>query len=430
MTYQETLDYMFRMLPMYQKQGNSAFKKNLTNTLKLLKAAGNPHHRLRCVHIAGTNGKGTSAHSIAAILQSAGYSTGLYTSPHLKDFTERIRVSGIPVTEEFVITFIEKYKSEIESIRPSFFEITVVMAFEYFDQCKVDFAVIEVGLGGRLDSTNVILPLVSLITSIGLDHQDMLGETLTEIAGEKAGIIKNSIPVVIGDQNPDLEAVFNNKEVASKSRISFANKIFKVKALEIYQDGQFIKIIDEEKKIDFNLKVDIMGKYYLENIPGILQTIEVLRQLGLNISDEAVTNGLGNVKGLTGLKGRWQMLQEKPLVIADVGHNIDGIKAIVSQIATVSYRNLYFIIGGVREKKWEDIIPLLPKKCQYIITQPQIPRAIDAEQLAGYFKDFNLDAIIILDVNQALEMCLNKASEDDFIIIGGSTFVVAELNDM
>jgi dihydrofolate synthase/folylpolyglutamate synthase len=363
-------------------------------------------------------------------LQSAGYSTGLYTSPHLKDFTERIRVSGIPVTEEFVITFIEKYKSEIESIRPSFFEITVVMAFEYFDQCKVDFAVIEVGLGGRLDSTNVILPLVSLITSIGLDHQDMLGETLTEIAGEKAGVIKNSIPVVIGDQNPDLEAVFNNKEVASKSRISFANKIFKVKALEIYQDGQFVKIIDEEKKIDFNLKVDIMGKYYLENIPGILQTIEVLRQLGLNISDEAVTNGLGNVKVLTGLKGRWQMLQEKPLVIADVGHNIDGIKAIVSQIATVSYRNLYFIIGGVREKKWEDIIPLLPKKCQYIITQPQIPRAIDAEQLAGYFKDFNLDAIIILDVNQALEMCLNKASEDDFIIIGGSTFVVAELNDL
>lgn len=421
---------MFSMLPMYQRIGNAAFKKDLTNTLKLLEANGNPHQKLKTVHIAGTNGKGSSAHSIAAILQTAGYKTGLYTSPHLKDFTERIRINGLPVDEMYVCNFIARNKEAIERIQPSFFEITVVMAFDFFAKEDVDIAVIEVGLGGRLDSTNVITPEVSLITSIGYDHQDMLGETLPEIAGEKAGIIKPNVPVVIGDNNAELESVFQTKAAACKSPIHFAKFEYSIEKKSANFQYQFANASNFFTSNSFDLKLDLIGDYYLKNLPGILSTTDELVRQGWEIIPKHIVDALANVKSLTGLKGRWQVLSQLPITIADVGHNKDGISVLMTQLLSIPHNRLFFVIGGVRDKKWDDILPLLPRHAEFYITQPTIPRAIEAKELAVFFDKCGLNYAIVPDVNQALEKCRELATANDLIFVGGSTFVVAELNEI
>lgn len=424
MTYQETLDFLYRKLPMYQRSGKAAIKKDLTNTYALLEGLGYPHLNLKCVHIAGTNGKGTSAHTIAAILQSAGYKTGLYTSPHLKNFTERIRINGTEADQAFVISFIEEHKALIEKVQPSFFELTVVMAFQYFYQQNVDISVIEVGLGGRLDSTNVITPMVSLITQIGFDHQDLLGETLPEIAGEKAGIIKPEVPVVIGDNHQELRALFEEKAQKSNSAIRFASEEYKVDR----QKSDALNI--QGKNVDFSVVPQIKGEYYLYNLPGILTAVDQLTKAGLNVGQEAIQKGIRQAASLTGLKGRWQVLRQKPLMICDVGHNEDGLKTNMAQLFKLAFEKLYFVIGGVADKQWDKLIALLPKDAHFLICQPNIPRAIAASDLAIFFEDAALEHKIIPDVNEAIEQTLLSASDDDLIFIGGSTFVVAEINDL
>lgn len=409
---------------MYQRAGKAAIKKDLTNTLALLDGLGNPHERLKCVHIAGTNGKGTSAHTIAAILQSAGYKTGLYTSPHLKSFTERIRINGIEADQSFVVSFVAQHQLLIEKVKPSFFEVTVVTAFDYFYQKQVDVAVIEVGLGGRLDSTNVITPLVSLITQIGFDHQDLLGETLPEIAGEKAGIIKPNVPVVIGDNHEELRQLFNNKAGESNSPLQFANDEI---AVEKSSDEQ---ITISGEGLNIALVPQLKGDYYIKNLPGIIATSMALNQAGLNITEDAISAGIAQAASLTGLKGRWQTLQYNPLMICDVGHNEDGLRSNMAQLSKLTFDQLYFVIGGVADKKWSEMLSLLPTDAYYLICQPNIPRAISAHELTTYFNEAVLEYEVIPDVNAAIDRARQLANKDDLIFIGGSTFVVAEINEL
>lgn len=424
MNYQQTLDFLYQRLPMYQRTGKTAFKKDLTNTLALLEGLDNPHRHLSCVHVAGTNGKGTSAHTLAAILQSAGYKTGLYTSPHLKNFTERIRIDGQEVAQAYVVDFVHQHRSLIEHIGPSFFELTVVMALQYFYDQKVDIAVIEVGLGGRLDSTNVITPIVSLITQIGYDHQDLLGHTLPEIAGEKAGIIKPAVPVVIGDTNGELRGLFEAKARENNAKLHYAQDEYTVRAategvLTIAGTGLNMDVVPE-----------IKGEYYLLNLPGILASARVLRVAGWAISDAAIRSGVAQAITLTGLKGRWQILGHAPLTICDVGHNEDGLRANMAQLGKLRFDRLYFVIGGVADKQWQELIPLLPEQAHFLICQPDIPRAITAIKLSEFFEMAGLRYEIIPEVNAALERARQLADKDDLIFIGGSTFVVAEIKEL
>ena len=425
MNYQETLEYLYARLPMFQRVGKTAFKKDLTNTLRFLENLGNPHTKFRSVHIAGTNGKGTSAHSLAAILQESGYKCGLYTSPHLKNFTERIRIDGFEVSQQYVIDFVEKHKDLIETIQPSFFETTVVMAFDYFAREKVDVAVVEVGMGGRLDSTNVIDPIVSLITMIGMDHQEFLGETLPEIAGEKAGIIKPGKPVVIGADQPELREVFNSKAKQGTSPIEFATDQWEVHE---NQDNSYEAIKNGIRC--YSISTDLKGKYYKKNLPGILATVDALNQAGFDIGKNAIECALARVCKLTGLKGRWQVLQASPLTICDVGHNPDGMRDNMAQLGNYAYKKLYFVLGGVADKRWDLIFPLLPKQAYYIVTQPTIPRAIQAAVLAEMLRKEGFTCEIEPDVNKAIALAQAKADADDLIFVGGSTFVVAEINNL
>lgn len=409
---------------MYQRAGKAAIKKDLTNTYALLEGLGNPHLHLKCVHIAGTNGKGTSAHTIAAILQSAGYKTGLYTSPHLKNFTERIRIDGAEAAEAFVVSFVQEHTQLIEEVKPSFFEVTVVMAFQYFYIQKVDVAVIEVGLGGRLDSTNVITPMVSLITQIAYDHQDLLGETLPEIAGEKAGIIKPGVPMIIGDNHQELRELFEDRAKRNSASICFAKDEYQVDR----QRDELTSITGPDTY--FTVVPEIKGDYYLHNLPGIIATVNQLKTAGFSIDAMAITAGIAQAATLTGLKGRWQVLQQRPLTICDVGHNEDGLKSNMAQLSKLSFEQLYFVIGGVADKKWRELIELLPTDAHFIICQPNIPRAISAEDLAAHFEETGLPCLIVADVNEAIDRARQLASEDDLIFIGGSTFVVAEIKEL
>ncbi len=408
---------------MYQRSGSKAIKKDLTNTYALLKGLGNPHEKLKCVHIAGTNGKGTSAHSIAAVLQAAGYKAGLYTSPHLKHFTERMRINGQPASEGFVVRFVNENKSLIETVQPSFFEVTVAMAFQCFHEQQVDIAVVEVGLGGTLDSTNVITPLVSLITQIGFDHQELLGDTLEQIASEKAGIIKKGIPVVIGDNHDELRGLFQRKADSINSPIEFASDSYQVSALNN-------KVSVTSGTIEVTFDPDIKGAYYKNNLAGTLGVIDQLQHLGYDIGDDYIIRGLSNVTELTGLKGRWQILGDKPLTICDVGHNEDGLESIVRQLKELEFDKLFIVFGGVNDKPWDDLLPLLPKEANYVLCQPNIPRAIAVADLAQHFKKHELNHTIKEDVNEAIAVAKSQASEKDVIFIGGSTFVVAEINDL
>ncbi len=428
MRYQEVLDYLYEKLPMYQRVGPPAFKKDLHNTLTLCKALGDPQKKFRSIHIGGTNGKGSSSHMIAAILQEAGYKTGLYTSPHLKDFTERIKINGLPVSENFIISFVERYQSLIEEVMPSFFEVTVVMAFDYFARENIDFAVFEVGLGGRLDSTNVILPEVSLITNISYDHQDMLGETLEKIAGEKAGIIKPGKPVVIGSNQEEVIHVFQAKAKESESLIDIATDYYEVTQKKVTNHHIECQLFSKHSGLSFPFTIGAAGLYQIKNLPGVMRVIDILIEKGSNIDLKQIEKGLLSFQQKTGLKGRWQVLQEKPLTIADVAHNEGGIREVMSQLIPLIENQVHFVIGFVKEKDISKILPLFPGYGRYYFCQANVPRAMSASYLAGKAFEYGLKGTVIPDVNTAYGRALEASGENDIIYVGGSTFVVSELD--
>ncbi len=430
MTYQATLDYLYSSLPMFQRVGRAAIKPDLSNTLALCAKLDNPQQKFKSVHVAGTNGKGTSAHSIAAILQKAGYKTGLYTSPHLKSFTERIRVDGKEITEAEVVDFVERIRPSLEEIKPSFFETTVAMAFDYFAKEKVDIAVVEVGLGGRLDSTNIITPLVSLITSISYDHMDILGDTLEKIATEKAGIIKKGIPVVIGGYYGSLDHVFKKYAAGMNSSLVLARDSYGILEQKRELLSQQVQVTQRNNIQKLELTLDITGQYYLKNLPGILCVIDELRKIGFEIDDDSVKAGLSNVKGLTGLKGRWQVLQKSPLMICDVGHNEEGLTALFEQVKQMLAGRLLVVLGVVSDKDRRKLWSVLPRDAYYYFTAAKLPRALPAKVLYDEAIEEGFTGEMVEDVNEGIALANKKASAEDFIFVGGSTFVVAEIDQL
>lgn len=404
MTYQETVDWMFAQLPMYQRQGASAFKKDLTNTLNLSQHLGFPEKKFKSIHVAGTNGKGSVSHMLASILQEAGYKVGLYTSPHLRDFRERIKINGKEVSKPFVIGFIERNKAFFEMHKLSFFEMTVGMAFDYFARQKVDIAVIEVGLGGRLDSTNIITPVASVITNISLEHIQMLGDTLEKIAYEKAGIIKPDIPVVIGEKHPETVPVFNKIASERKSTIIYA----------------------EDKKLEI-LPSDLKGAYQQKNIPTVLATVNLLGELNFSISKAELKKALLSVVKNTGLKGRWQVLSEKPKVVCDTAHNPAGLKYVFDQIKLENFNKLHIVFGVVNDKDLNSVVPFLPVDADYYFCRPDVPRGLETSVLKEKMKAFGIEGREYESVGKAYLAALRMAGEDDFVYVGGSTFVVAEI---
>jgi dihydrofolate synthase / folylpolyglutamate synthase len=423
--YQQVLEFLYNNLPMFQRVGAVAYKKDLTNTIQLCEALGNPQLKFKSIHVAGTNGKGSTAHMLASVLQSAGYKTGLYTSPHLKNFTERIKINGQEIDRGFIVDFVNRIKPHIETIHPSFFEITVAMAFSYFVQQAVDVVVVEVGLGGRLDSTNVITPMVSVITNIGLDHKDLLGETLPQIAMEKAGIIKPGVPVVISERQPDIQSVFVNKAAEGPSEIFFATDVYEAatssNTFQIKRDNDFFIS---------GLNLPLKGKYQCKNLPGVFMTLQLLNQQGFAISNDHIIHGLENTVKQTGLKGRWQQLGERPLMICDTGHNAEGIREVMEQVQEQHFDNLHMVWGMAKDKKADDIFKILPKRAFYYFCQAKIPRAVNAEELCDQASRWGLKGTVIPDVNQAIKAASDAAAPGDFIFIGGSTFVVAEIDTL
>lgn len=404
MNYQETLDYLFAQLPIYQRVGKAAYKVDLSNTFKLCRLLNNPENKFKSVHIAGTNGKGSTSHMLASIFQEAGYKVGLYTSPHLKDFRERVKINGEMISEEEVILFVEKYKTDFEQINLSFFEWTVGLAFDYFANQKVDIAIIETGLGGRLDSTNVVTPEISVITNIGIDHTQFLGDTLTKIAAEKAGIIKENIPVVIGESQSQTKLVFQNKAKELNSSIQFADEV--------------VKNV---------LETDLKGVYQQKNVKTSIAATNCLIDLGWSISDSNVKKGLQNVIYNTGLLGRWQVLNESPLTICDTGHNEEGVKELVTQLKNTPHNKLHIVFGAVNDKSIDRVLSLLPKEANYYFCQAKIPRAMAVESLMEAANKVGLKGVECSSVKNAFLNAKIKAKDDDLIFIGGSTFVVAEI---
>lgn len=427
MTYAKTLDFLYSKLPMFTRVGTVAIKKDLHNTLAMCEALGNPQNKFKSIHVAGTNGKGSTSHMLAAIFQNAGYKTGLYTSPHLKDFRERIRINGKMVSKAFVKDFVKDQQKLIQEIEPSFFEVTVAMAFDFFAQEKVDVAIIEVGLGGRLDSTNVITPELSVITNISLDHTNILGNTLPKIAFEKAGIIKKNIPVVIGERHPETEDVFVTKATAENASINFAEDDVTVDNLKKnanYLSADF-SFKNGEKLT--NLKSDLTGGYQAKNIKTVLASVNEINKIDFNISWDAVKEALKNVKNITGLQGRWQTLSKNPLVICDTGHNIAGITEVLQNINQTPHQNLHFVIGMVNDKDISGVLALLPKNTTYYFCQPNLERALNAEQLNNQAKNYGLIGKTYQSVQQAFIAAKANAKPNDLVFVGGSTFVVAEV---
>ncbi len=405
MNYQETVNWMFNQLPMYQSVGKSAYKEDLTNTILLSDYLGNPEKNIKCIHVAGTNGKGSTSHMLASILQEAGFKVGLYTSPHLKDYRERIKINNQEISENFVVDFISKHKKFFEQNELSFFEMTVGLAFDYFDKSNIDIAIIEVGMGGRLDSTNIILPLISVITNIGLDHIQFLGNTLSLIANEKAGIIKPNIPVVIGEYVSETKPVFIAKANENNSEIYFASDLIN----EVYPS-------------------ELLGDYQISNIKTVMQTIRVLQsQNEFIISGKNIQNGLMNVIKNTNLQGRWQQFQQNPLVICDTAHNKHGLEIVLKQIQKQKFDQLHFVFGVVNDKDLDSILELFPKKATYYFCKPNIPRGLDEKILQEKCKEFQLFGSVFNSVAVAYANALTSASIDDLVFIGGSSFVVAEI---
>ncbi|HLP39297.1 folylpolyglutamate synthase/dihydrofolate synthase family protein [Lacibacter sp.] len=428
MTYQETIDYLFTRLPMFSRIGAAAIKKDLHNTIALCEALDNPYNHFKSIHIAGTNGKGSVSHMLAAILQTAGYKTGLYTSPHLHDFRERIKVNGEMISEQYVIDFTERVQPLIDEIEPSFFEITVAMAFEYFKQQNVDTAVIEVGLGGRLDSTNIITPELSIITNIGWDHMNLLGDSLEKIAYEKAGIIKQEIPVVIGETLPETKQVFEQKANAMQAPLHFAYNEFKVKGKKTINHQLIVDVEEQTTKSYFQYTLDLPGGYQTKNILTVLSSVRQLQEQGWNISEEHLNTALATSKQINGLHGRWEVIHEHPTVVMDVGHNEDGVKQIVAQLNESSYHKLHIVIGMVKDKEIEKVLALLPKDAQYYFTKAHIPRALPETDLQKKASAFNLLGECFDNVNSAISNALKNATKDDLILVCGSVFLVGEVD--
>ena len=429
MTYEEALSYLYSRLPMFSRIGAAAYKVDIHNTVALCESLGNPQNKFKSIHIAGTNGKGSTSHMIAAMLQQQGFKTGLYTSPHIKDFGERIRINGNMIDKDFVVSFTEKTKSICQDIQPSFFELTVAMAFEYFALHKVDIAVIETGLGGRLDSTNIINPILSIITNIGYDHTNLLGNTLEAISFEKAGIIKNNTPVVIGEYLPETKPVFENKAREMNAPILYASEIYEVTLLE--NSNQFLKceVKDSTNQHAEIFSLDLNGNYQLKNLKTVLAAEKILATLGFEIDEPNEKSALAHVKTITGLKGRWDVVSEKPLCIHDVAHNKDGINALLQQLKESHQNsNYHFVIGFVNDKDISSVLELLPNNAHYYFTNAHIPRALPHAELKSLANKKNLIGKSYDDVNEAISTAKKMANENDVIIVCGSFFILAEVN--
>lgn len=430
MTYKQAVDYLYSRLPMFSRIGSSAIKKDLTNTIELCKRLGNPQQKFKTIHVGGTNGKGSVSHMLAAVLQEAGYKTGLYTSPHLRDFRERIRINGTMIPENEVVNFITSQEKNIEEISPSFFEATVAMAFSYFAAQAVDIAVIEVGLGGRLDSTNIISPVLSIITNISLDHVNILGNTLPEIAYEKAGIIKPSVPVIIGEFQEEVKDVFLSKAKETASDLIFASSEWTVVQNEAESiPGKVLRIVIEPEtgSLPSSLELDLTGHYQLKNIKTVLSAVKRLQEDGFQVKAEQVAGALKSVKEKTGLMGRWQILSDDPLVICDTGHNEGGIREVIKDLAGTPHKQLHIVIGMVKDKDISTVLSLLPVNARYYFCQPSIERAKPVAELANEAKKAGLEGTAFSTVKEALSAAKAAAKKDDLIYVGGSTFVVAEV---
>lgn len=423
LTYSEAVNYLYDRLPVFQHVGASAYKPGLDNTIRLMYALGNPHKNFKSIHVGGTNGKGSVSHFLSAIFQSAGYKTGLYTSPHLVDFGERIRINGQKIRQNYVTDFVEKHQKIFEEIQPSFFEATMAMAFKYFEDEKVDIAIIEVGMGGRLDSTNIIEPVLSVITNISFDHVAFLGDTLEKIAYEKAGIIKKNTPVIIGEWQKETMPVFEAKAAETNSEIFVPEKVLKISA---FVDS---KMLLEDEKGDI-YKSGLTGIYQLKNINTVLSTIEVFNKLKTNdlpnINLSNIKEGIEKVTELSGLQGRWQVVSKKPRIIVDTGHNEAGIKYVTEQLKYENYKNLHIVFGMVSDKDILPVLKLLPANAFYYFTQASIPRALNAETLSEKAKSIGLNGSVYFTVKQSIEYAKLNADFDDLIFIGGSNFVVGE----
>lgn len=425
-TYQQALKYIYDRLPMYQRLGSAAYKKDLTNTIKLCEYTGNPQNNIKTIHIAGTNGKGTTTHIIAGGLQAQGYKVGVYTSPHYKDFRERIKINGTYIPKRFIIDFLNRYSKELEKIQPSFFEMTVAMAFLYFDEEKVDFAVIETGLGGRLDSTNVIIPLLSVITNISFDHQSMLGNTLAEIAGEKAGIIKTNIPVIIGESQKETDHVFIQKAIEMSAPVYFANDHIQLTQTGFTDQNKIYNIKYNQQIWIENLTTDLSGPFQERNIITGMYALKQLSET-VNINIEKLKLFFADLKSKTGYFGRWQILGSNPLIIADSAHNEGGLKIILREIQELKYKNLHIIIGFVNDKELSSVLELFPKKAIYYFAKANIPRGLNAALLKTEGEKYGLSGKSYISVRKALAAAKIKAHSDDLVFIGGSIFVVAEV---
>jgi dihydrofolate synthase / folylpolyglutamate synthase len=437
MTYPQTLDYLFSQLPMYSRIGAVAYKEDLHNAIAICGALNNPQNKFKSIHIAGTNGKGSTSHMLAAILQEAGYKTGLYTSPHLKDFRERIKINGEMVSKSFVTDFVSRTKSLVEEIQPSFFELTMAMAFDYFSQQKVDIAIIETGLGGRLDSTNIITPILSVITNIGFDHMNILGDTLVKIAEEKAGIIKPGVPVVIGEYTHETKVVFDNKATQCNAPIYFSQDEYSIADIHpgMRQLDCSIKNIANAESNFYSL--DLNGLYQLNNLRTTLGAEKELQKKGFLITESMKKNALANVKKLTGLHGRWELISDNPFVVLDVAHNEDGIRQVLSQtkkILEISNKanlknKMHFVIGMAKDKEVTKVLSLLPKDANYYFTAAHIPRALPSIELMMKAAEFGLQGFHFEDVNEAIQAAKNHAGQNDLIVVCGSVFVVGEVKD-
>jgi dihydrofolate synthase/folylpolyglutamate synthase len=432
MTYQQTLNYLVTKLPLFSKIGSAAYKKDITNTVILCEAAGNPQNKIKTIHVAGTNGKGSTSHMLAAIFQQCGYKTGLYTSPHLKDFRERIKVNGKMIKKDFIVSFVEKMKSVSETINPSFFELTVVMALQYFQEKKVDIAIIETGLGGRLDSTNVITPQLSVITNIGYDHMNILGDTLEKIAFEKAGIIKPNVPVVIGESLPQTKNIFLNKAKECNAHILFAEDKFKIKSSTLKNEELEVKVSegneDSHQAKEANYTLDLHGIYQQKNLLTVLAAIKEINISGYKLDKKNIRKALSKVKKLTGLHGRWDVIQQEPMIALDVAHNEDGIKQLLHQISLFHFQSLHIVFGIVKDKDANKILSLLPESATYYFTKAQIPRALPEDELAKKAKAYNLHGEHYAEVNKALQAATKIAGKKDLVIVCGSVFVVGEVD--
>ena len=423
MTYQETIDYLFNSTPLFQNVGKDAYKEGLENTHLLDEHFGHPHRQFKTIHVAGTNGKGSCSHTLAAILQSAGYKVGLYTSPHLVDFRERIRINGTPVSEAYVIDFVENHRAFFEPLHPSFFELTTAMAFNYFAEQQVDVAVIEVGLGGRLDCTNIIRPDLCVITNISFDHVQFLGDTLAKIASEKAGIIKEDIPVVIGETTPETKPVFAEKAIQVNAPIHFAEEEHFLLESSINEQGK--RIYQTKEYAD--LEGELGGLCQIKNTNTLLSAIRILQDIGYNINDTHVREGFAHVCSLTGLMGRWQKILETPVAFCDTGHNKAGIQYIVEQLSRQTYRQLHIVMGMVNDKDISGVLAMLPKDAIYYFTKASVSRALNENEVKRLAGEAGLEGNTYPSVKDAFEAAQASAHPDDFIFIGGSTFIVADL---